>query len=397
MFDSSIMHDVVNIVDFCKTLLSNVVCLCPECGCKSITTELGKRCGWAVQIVIACGECGYVSKFGNSPKLSVPSRDGGGNQEVYEVNLRMVYGMRCIGKGMTAAEEFAGVMNLPKPPKFSKYESILRVATEKVCSESMDSAKEEAVAQNSGDRDIVAAFDGSWQKRGHTSLNGVISATSPYNSKIIDIEVLSKFCRCPEKLRGIHKGNCYANYSGTSGGMEAEGIKRIYERSKTRNVRYMYYLGDGDSSAYKSIVDLQPYGPSEKVQKLECIGHMQKRMGTRLRNLKILNAKKKLSDNKPLGGRGRLTDVAVDKIQTFYGLAIRRNTNGTLEAMKRDVWATYFHLSSSNSKLSHGLCPDGAESWCKYKKNIANGESYDHNAHFHLPGAVCEVMKPIFL
>ncbi|KAL3279884.1 hypothetical protein HHI36_017390 [Cryptolaemus montrouzieri] len=38
--------------------------------------------------------------------------------------------------------------------------------------ESIDTAKEEAMTQNSGDRDIVAAFDRSWQKRGHTSLNG---------------------------------------------------------------------------------------------------------------------------------------------------------------------------------------------------------------------------------
>ncbi|GFW73759.1 polynucleotide 5'-hydroxyl-kinase NOL9 [Trichonephila clavipes] len=31
---------------------------------------------------------------------------------------------------------------------------------------------------NNSSRDITAAFDGSWQKRGHTSLNGVVSAIS---------------------------------------------------------------------------------------------------------------------------------------------------------------------------------------------------------------------------
>lgn len=108
--------------------------------------------------------------------------------------------------------------------------------------------------------------------------------------------------------------------------MESAGIKSIYERSKVRNARYMYYLGDGDSSAFKSIAESKPYGPDQEIQKLECIGHMQKRMGTRLRTLKRLKGKTKLADNKPIGGKGRLTDVGIDKIQIFYGLAIRRNT-----------------------------------------------------------------------
>ncbi|KAL3288822.1 hypothetical protein HHI36_003270 [Cryptolaemus montrouzieri] len=54
----------------------------------------------------------------------------------------------------------------------------------------------------------------------------------------------------------------------------------------------------------------------------------------------------------------------------------------------------FFHPNLT--KLSYDLCPDSKKSWCKYKKTIANGESYDHNAHFHLPGTVCDVQKPIF-
>lgn len=41
---------------------------------------------------------------------------------------------------------------------------------------------------------------------------------------------------------------------------------------------------------------------------------------------KLKATMKMLSDGKVLGGKGRLTDFEIDNLQTFYGLAIRRNT-----------------------------------------------------------------------
>ncbi|KAL3278991.1 hypothetical protein HHI36_016508 [Cryptolaemus montrouzieri] len=144
-----------------------VVCVCPECGIETLQLRLVNVVDVLSKVLIRCIHCGYVFKFTNSPKVSMPSRTGR-SKEVYDVNLLLVYGMRSKGKAMSAAKEFSAVMNMPRPPKFNKYEAILNVASEKMCQERMDTSKEEAVAQNSGDRDIVAAFDGSWQKRGHT-------------------------------------------------------------------------------------------------------------------------------------------------------------------------------------------------------------------------------------
>ena len=48
-----------------------------------------------------------------------------------------------------------------------------------------------------------------------------------------------------------------------------------------------------------------------KVVKLECISHVQKRVGNRLRNLQ--------KNVKGLGGRGRLTNNIIDKLQNYYG------------------------------------------------------------------------------
>ncbi|KAL3283227.1 hypothetical protein HHI36_006375 [Cryptolaemus montrouzieri] len=101
----------------------------------------------------------------NSPKVSVPSRTWE-NQEVYDVvNLRLVRGMRNISEGMSAAEKFSAVTNMPRSSEFKEYVAILNAASEKVCQENMDTDKEETVAQNSGDHDIVATFDGSCKSK----------------------------------------------------------------------------------------------------------------------------------------------------------------------------------------------------------------------------------------
>ncbi|XKL59926.1 hypothetical protein PGB90_000942 [Kerria lacca] len=260
----------------------------------------------------------------------------------------------------------------------------------------MREAIEEDVKLNDNNRDIDVAFDGSWQKRGPNSLNGVITATSVHTGRVIDCEILSKFCKCESRMQNIHVDDCVANYSGTSGGMEVEGVLKIFDRSLSQyNVQYKNYLGDGDSRAFKAVCEKQPYGSNYEINKLECIGHVQKRMGTRLRGLKKKLGSEKLSDGKTIGGKCRLTDALINKIQLYYGRAIRAHTDD-VEDMKRAVWAIYFHLWSSNQRPLHGLCPKGSESWCKYQKAVASNEVYQHDKHGHYPDTIMDEMKQIF-
>ncbi|GFU14248.1 uncharacterized protein NPIL_249901 [Nephila pilipes] len=99
--------------------------------------------------------------------------------------------MRCIGKGNSPAKTFCAIMNLPPPPaKFERYNDVLSRSLLKVSSESMKNAVEETVNINSN-RDITEAFDGSWQKSSHTSLNGIEYATFLETGKVFDFECLS--------------------------------------------------------------------------------------------------------------------------------------------------------------------------------------------------------------
>lgn len=66
--------------------------------------------------------------------------------------------------------------------------------------------------------------------------------------------------------------------------MEAAGAKEIFRRSVNKhNLIYNEYLGDGDTSSYAEVVDDERYKDFNILPiKLECVGHVQKRLGTRL-------------------------------------------------------------------------------------------------------------------
>ena len=67
-------------------------------------------------------------------------------------------------------------------------------------------------------------------------------------------------------------------------------------------------------------------------EKVECVGHVQKRMGTRLRKLKTQY--------------GSRTLKMIDYLQVMYGNAIRGKHQ--LEDMWKAIWAIYHHKISTD-------------------------------------------------
>ena len=107
--------------------------------------------------------------------------------------------------------------------------------------------------------------------------------------------------------------------------MESKGAINIFSKSIEKyNLRYVHYIGDGETASYKKIVDAKLYGDFTP-QKLECVGHVQKTLGTRLRKLRNEKKHEILSDGKIISGKGRLTDKIINKMQNYYGVAIRQN------------------------------------------------------------------------
>ncbi|GFW16242.1 uncharacterized protein TNCV_4264071 [Trichonephila clavipes] len=135
--------------------------------------------------------------------------------------------------------------------------------------------------------------------------------------------------------------------------MESVSAYRIFERSEAnRSIRYISWYGDGDSKAFNNVKDMYDI---DSVIKYECIGHVQKRVGSRLRKLK--------KSVKGLGGKGKLTDEFIDTLQNYFGIAIRSNVDN-LSNMQTAVIAAFFHCC--NKKTHAGTMPF----WIRYMVQI---------------------------
>ena len=128
------------------------------------------------------------------------------------------------------------------------------------------------------------SVDGSYQKRGHSSLNRVVAAMS--DAKCLDVYVLSKHCkRCRisdkkrpeyEEQKATHQ--CNINHEKSSGLIEAAGAVETFQHSVQKHkLVYSQYLSDGDTSSFKEVVGRNPHSEFGIVpEKLECVGHVQK-------------------------------------------------------------------------------------------------------------------------
>lgn len=69
-----------------------------------------------------------------------------------------------------------------------------------------------------------------------------------------------------------------------------------------------------------------------------------------------------------------LTDKVIREMSTYYSLAIQRHPD-SLEDMKNEIWASYYHKISTDEFPQHEFCN---YEWCKYTQNTAAGEEYTH-------------------
>ncbi|CAB3225803.1 unnamed protein product [Arctia plantaginis] len=297
--NSQFSYRIINFCAVFSVIAQHVKC--KTCGSKIEFRERSPR-GLGFKIVIACPKC---------PDVDIPSSKFIRN--AYEINRRIVLAMRLIGIGLQGIKKFCAFMDLPQPIFHSFYDKLVKtiaIATKAVRDASMKKAAQEEKegSHKIGKTDgITVSGDGSWRKRGFSSLFGVTSLIGWLSGKIIDVEVKSKYCKSCEHWKSkngttefeewqiSHADECQANHEGSSGKMEVNAVVEMFQRSEDLyGVKYSNYIGDGDSKTFKGIVDSKPYENFD-VHKKECIDHVQKRMGTRLRNLK--------KGTKGLGGR----------------------------------------------------------------------------------------------
>ena len=226
---------------------------------------------------------------------------------------------------------------------------------------------------------------------------GVVYVISVDSGEALDFEVLPKHCKvcthlesnktkdpvlhAPEISEHKRSGDCKSNYEGSFNAMGIKGALRLWHRSLEKHkFRYTVMVSDGDGKAHKSVQDSYCYGDGVVIEKVDCIGHVQKQMGKRIMNLKSMK-KGKLKDEKPVDGKGNLTEAAIKMLQRYNGLAIRQNTlkrtNPTnaerqiaIYQTRKNIMALLWHtICRDDLAIWHRYCPAGSKSWCSWQKH----------------------------
>ena len=119
-------------------------------------------------------------------------------------------------------------------------------------------------------------------------------------------------------------------------------------------------------------------------------------MGSALRRLVVEYKGKFLSDSKKISGIGRHTKKVIDKLQKYYGMAVRSNV-GDLRGMMMAVQATLHHMTSTDDRPVHHMCPEGENSWCSYNK-AKTGNKLDEYKHGFdpIPQAIIQLLKLLY-
>ena len=406
-----------------QEILSAVICAsCQNSkGKLQLLQDNSKQTGVHETFILRCTHCHHEFTFDTGNKL---------HHGHSEINVRLIQAGLLTGIGQTGLQKFCSTLDLPPPLTPKAYNAVVKEiqsSVEKECEKSLKAAslklKEfmKATDPKCADLDfeddifpVAVSVDGTWQKRyGFSSLLGVIFVISMDRGEVLDYEVKSKVCfKCRSRSSWprdsdkflhwyeAHKQSCNINHILSAEAMEKEAAVDIFTRSVMKQgLKYTTYVGDGDSSSYREVADamFRQFGEEYLVVKEDCVGHIQKRMGTSLRKYKSQKKGSKLQDGFSVGGRGRLSDAVIDTFQNHYGSAIRKNSQDINE-MQKAILAIFYHsILGKNEDLlqQHRFCPQGSESWCKFQRDCVSKTSTYSSAKC-LPSVFRDELSPIF-
>ena len=296
--------------------------VCAKCKKGKVTIMLNsaKKYGLAEEYNLSCDKCNYTVSSNTSKRTFVNQKSS-----AYDVNVRSVLASQSMGH--TALEQFCATMDLPNPIHVAPYTKIQKGLSQSAQEVADDIMKDAGVRlfnhMKTGEPDkikstkfgdlayVPVTVDGTWQKRGHSSKTGVIFVLSVHTGEILDYELKTLFCQACnihpptspdyENWKKKHSPHCNINHVGSSGKMESDGATEIFCRSiEKHNLVYSTFVGDGDTGTFGRVKEARfvKYGDIYPVEKEECVGHIQKRMGKGLRDYKKSMTSKTLAGEK---------------------------------------------------------------------------------------------------
>ena len=343
-------------------------------------------------LLLKCTHChNVVAEFPTSLPIGVSALDSINNKSVRvkgksEITQRALMAVHTTSSSWEDFRLTCSLLDI-KPPNKDMSRSQLNKfmgASKTLANRSMKFAGQYAYSHasivdesTSGLREGAVSFDASWHRRGHYSNQGFAAAIDADSGKVLDYSLYDRVCfscskwpetrrsSCPEEFAEywiMHKDLCTANYQGTSQSMESTGAIEIWRRSiETHNLAYGTYIGDGDSSSFKNLVQSNPYEGQVSIRKEECIGHVQKRLKKRLM--------------KKAQGLTSLSQSKADRIAHLYALVVVQHRGQSATEIRDGL-----QVLLSHTKEVHDRCPAGENSWCYFQKKVALYEIDSGNA-----------------
>ena len=205
--------DIELLINFVQSLL------CPNCkrpigGNKGLSRVSEHRSSLASKLDFHC-QCQQKVSLNTSKECG----------RTYEVSRRFPLAMFSIGRHMKHGKKFLGSMNMHNTlnkESWYGHKKKITEATDGVATTSKLKAADEA--RQAQGRDITVSSDGTWQRKGFVSKNGVVTVLTVNGKecKVIDTHVLSNHCDARAKkkkrkrqMRNFNSGmlNIFANTS----------------------------------------------------------------------------------------------------------------------------------------------------------------------------------------
>uniref|UniRef100_A0A2A4IWF1 Uncharacterized protein n=1 Tax=Heliothis virescens TaxID=7102 RepID=A0A2A4IWF1_HELVI len=351
-----------------------------ECECSQIEFVREQPDGFRSQLIFKCSMCDKTWKH------CTESSD--------KINTAFVWATVTSGSYYTQAAHITSLMDIPtmSPRKFHCIEKKLgRVWFEHLTEEIKTAGEQErSIAIQKGDLSsdgvpfVTVYVDGGWLKRsyGHNfdSPSGMACIIGKETKKCLYLGVRNKYCYTCQfyERRNMDKKehNCCKNFTGPSTAMESEIIVEGFQKSiEQHQLRYLSFIGDGDSSVFASLKEKVSYG--NKIKKIECKNHVIKNYTSAL--YKIL-ANTKL----PLYGR----NILKPKLIKLTLVARKIIMHSQSSAMAADLRNGPLHVFGV-----HENCKDY---YCNVKTSANESEKKDENLVDSLKNTAPEVWALIY-
>ncbi|CAH3044662.1 unnamed protein product [Pocillopora meandrina] len=192
---------------------------------------------------IHCNSCDESTPWQTSPNLAKKGKS-------FDVNRRAVYHSIETGSGYDGLSSFCAIMNMPCLSRAAYYKQVdvILEALESEAKEELKGAgqrlrklimEENGISDSTTIIDAAVSFDGTWAKRGFTSLTGVVFVISIDTGEVLDYHVMSKSCRHVQKRMGKHLMNLKACSKGKlADGKPIGGRGRLTEGKIKQLQRY---------------------------------------------------------------------------------------------------------------------------------------------------------------